>query len=656
MNAVRVLLVEDSATDAKLVVETLRAAGFSLEFERVETEAKLRTALAEREWDAVISDWSLPGFGALAALRIVKELGSDLPFVIVSGTIGEEAAADAMRAGAHDCVLKDNLARLPPALDREIRESRDRAAHRRSELRTRAMLESAIEAIIGMDASGCITEFNPAAERKFRYARADVLGRPLADVLIPERSRDDHRRGLARYLGTGERSILDRRVEVTALRGDGSEFPIELAVTRVGTESPPSFMGFVRDLSERKRSETALQKSEEQLRQALKMEAVGRLAGGIAHDFNNLLSVILGYAEVMLEDLRPPDPVRKDVEIIRQAATRAASLTRQLLMFSRQHVVESRVIDLNEVVGNLEHMLRRILGEDIELRNVAETSSARVRADVNHLEQVIMNLVVNARDAMPTGGKLTIEVAEVTLDADYVASHLAAKPGAYVLLAVTDTGVGMDKATQARIFEPFFTTKEVGKGTGLGLSTVFGIVQQSGGTIWVYSEPGHGTTFKIYLPRVEAEVEPASAKSAPSLLRGHETILVVEDEAEVRSLMLSILRRQGYRVLTAQNGREALTICEDCPERIDLLLTDVVMPQMSGPELAQRLALARADMKVLCTSGYTDDSIVRHGMIASSVAFLQKPITPTSLGKKVREVLDAPSTPSDARVSQPPKL
>jgi two-component system cell cycle sensor histidine kinase/response regulator CckA len=528
-DVLRILMVEDSATDAKLVIQELRRTGKSVEFERVETAEAMRAALERGPWDVVTSDWSMPKFTAAAALAIVKDSRRDLPFIIVSGTIGEEAAVEAMRAGAHDYVLKDKLGRLMPAIEREVRESRERLAHRRSD---------------------------------------------------------------------------------EALRAG------------------------------RRQAEEALRQSEEQLRQAQKMEAVGRLAGGIAHDFNNILSVILSYADFILADLNPSDPMRSDVEEIGKAATRAAGLTRQLLMFSRQQVVEPRVIDLHEVLTGMDKMLQRILGEDVQLVSLPPKSSGRVKVEPSHIEQVILNLVVNARDAMPTGGKLTIETGNVVLDDAYSMSHLPAKPGPYVMLAVSDTGSGMDRETQRRIFEPFFTTKPLGKGTGLGLSTAFGIVQQSGGNIWVYSEPGKGTTFKVYLPRVDEEVDVLRPPAAPTSLRGTETILLVEDEEQVRAIALSILRRQGYQVMPAQNAGEALLICERHLGVIDLLLTDVVMPQMSGPELATRLAATRPEMKILCMSGYTDDSIVRHGVLETGVAFVQKPITPSLLTRKVREVLD----------------
>jgi CheY-like chemotaxis protein len=371
------------------------------------------------------------------------------------------------------------------------------------------------------------------------------------------------------------------------------------------------------------------------------MEAVGRLAGGVAHDFNNMLSVILSYAQLLRTELRPNDPMRADLEEIAKAAQRAASLTRQLLLFSRQQVVEPKVLDLNDLLTDMDRMLRRILGEDVDLAVIQGPELGRIRADASSIEQVVMNLAVNARDAMPTGGQLTIETRNVELDDDYAREHLGSKPGHHVMLAVTDTGVGMDKDTQARIFEPFFTTKEPGEGTGLGLSTVFGIAQQSQGSVWVYSEPGKGTTFKVYFPRVNAELDARGLTRPPTTLRGHETILLVEDEEQVRNVAQDILKRSGYHVMVAQNAGEALLLCEKHTGVIHMLLTDVVMPQMSGAELAKRIAKTRPDMKVLCMSGYTDDSIVRHGVLESGVAFLQKPFTPESLMRKVREVFNA---------------
>jgi len=396
-----------------------------------------------------------------------------------------------------------------------------------------------------------------------------------------------------------------------------------------------------KEIAERQRTEVLLKKMEAQLLHAQKMEAVGRLAGGVAHDFNNLLSVIISYSQMILSGLVKDDPLRQEVEEINKAGERAADLTKQLLAFSRQQVLEPKVLDLNHHISGMERMLIRLLGADVTLTFLPARNLRRVSADPGQLGQVIMNLAINARDAMPTGGRLTIETANVDLDAGYTAHHHAVAAGEYVMLAVSDTGLGIDKATQIRIFEPFFTTKERGKGTGLGLSTVFGIVQQSGGHIWVYSEPGKGTTFKIYFPRATAnETESASKMTdPPPVIGGNETILLVEDDDQVRNVARGILRRNGYHVLEAPNAGEALLICEKHGAKIDLLLTDVVLPRFSGRELAERVASLRPEMKVLYISGYTDEAIVNHGILHSGEAFLQKPITPDLLARKVREVL-----------------
>ncbi len=393
---------------------------------------------------------------------------------------------------------------------------------------------------------------------------------------------------------------------------------------------------------ETRRAYDELAQTQEQLTQAQKMEAVGRLAGGVAHDFNNLLMVIMGRTELLLRELARDDPRRAAAQLIVSSTSRAADLTRQLLAFSRKQVLQPRVLDLNAVVGNMGELLKRLIGEDIVLATVLDPVLGRVKADPGQTEQVIMNLAINARDAMPQGGRLTIETANVELDARYAQQHLETRPGPHVMVAVSDTGIGMDATTQARLFEPFFTTKGPGKGTGLGLATVYGIVKQSGGNIWVYSEPGQGTTFKIYLPQVEEPDEPGQPDPPLATpLQGMETILLVEDETAVRELVRDALTARGYTVLEAHHGNDALRICEHYAGAIHLMVTDVVMPEMSGRELADRLARIHPTMKVLYMSGYTDNAVVHHGVLDLGTAFLQKPFSPAVLTRKVREVLDA---------------
>ncbi len=828
------------------------------------------------------------------------------PEVQVLGQVMRESAAgpDRWQSGVKFLILRGDAreriaafieasVRIPgePAIPAGESEPPERAQWetelRASEARKSAILETALDAVITMDPEGRILEFNRAAEQMFGYERADVSGRTVADTIVPDSLREAHHRGLARYLVTGENTVIGRRVEMTGRRADGSEFPVELAVTTVQLDRRRLFTAYLRDITARKHAEVALRKSEErfralvenssdgvwlvdrsgvvqyssasservlgwtaqqrhgrgafeivhpedtdrardlfaqclasagvpvttelrglhqdggwrlvevvaanhlddpavgavvvnhrdvtlrrraedsvraaahqfravfdgaldamviaddegryvevnaaacglyglsrsallghwigdfaapgldvasvwaafrregrakgelriirpdgrvrelefaasadflpgshlavfrdvtqrrqleeQLRQAQKIEAVGRLAGGVAHDFNNLLNVITGYGQMLIRRLSD-GPEREKTRAILQAADRAAGLTRQLLAFSRKQVLEPKVLDLNAVVGGMDEMLRRLIGEDIELQTELVPDLGRARADPGQIEQVLMNLVVNARDAMPRGGQVTLETANAEMDEHYVRDHLGARPGRYVMLAVRDTGLGMDAETQKHIFEPFFTTKEKGKGTGLGLATVYGIVKQSEGYIWVDSAPGAGTTVRVYLPWVEAEpvAEEPKRPVVPEEMppRGTETVLLVEDEEMVRRMTREVLEVAGYRVLEAASGFEALRVSAGHTGRLDLVLTDVVMPGMSGRELAERLAPVRPGMKVLYMSGHTDDAIFHHGVTQAGTGFLQKPFTPDALERRVRELLGQPGVPA----------
>ncbi len=522
-----------------------------------------------------------------------------------------------------------------------VEEERKRAtdALRESNETLRALVQASPLAIVTFDSGGNILMWNPAAERMFGWRSEEVLGKP--HPIVPEDKREEFRA----FREIAMKGEAFTGVEVRRQRKDGS--PIDISISTAPLRGADgvitSIMSIITDITERKITEEALRKSEEQLLQAQKMEAVGRLAGGIAHDFNNLLTAVTGYSELLLSRIGERDPMRKELEEIRRAGVRAASLTRQLLAFSKRQVLQVKVLDLNAVVAGLESMLRRLIGEDIELIAVAGKDLGRVRADRSQIEQAIMNLVVNARDAMRDGGRITIRTADVKVD-EAEAGRLGAAAGSYVKIAVSDNGRGMNEKVRLHLFEPFFTTKE--DGTGLGLATAYGIVRQSGGHIRVDSEPGRGSTFEIYLPRVEGmpeAMEPHTDHGHSS--DGRETILVVEDEEMVRELVCEVLRRNGYTVLEAPDGEEALRISGEHRGSIHLLVTDMVMPRMRGNDLAERLLPLRPEIKVLYMSGYTGGQVFGTGGAGAGQAFMQKPFGPAVLANTVRQLLD--SRPED---------
>jgi two-component system, cell cycle sensor histidine kinase and response regulator CckA len=497
--------------------------------------------------------------------------------------------------------------------------------------RLAAIVDCSEDALVSMTVDGIVVHWNPGAERLYGYSAEEMIGRPISVLFAPDHYQEYLQ--ILEKIKKGERlpayETVRRRKDGTAITASVDICPIEVREGEIVGASK-----IARDI-------TRMKQLEEQFRQAQKMEAIGRLAGGVAHDFNNLLTVISYCSETLLRDTPPGDWTRDLLTEIKKAGDRATMLTRQLLTFSRQQILEPRVLELNAVVAHCEKMLKLVVGEGIELVVALDPALGRVKIDPGQIEQVLMNLVANARDAMPEGGKITVETTNIVLDRTYCHSHAEVKPGRYIMLAVSDTGCGMDEQTQARIFEPFFTTKDVGKGTGLGLAMVYGFIKQSGGHIYVYSEPGLGSIFKMYLPEVEAVPSlPELPSEIEKLPQGDETILLAEDDRTVRALTRQVLQTCGYTVLEAVHGIEALQLAENHAGPVHLLVSDMVMPEMGGRRLAERIVALKPGIKLLYLSGYTVDALVRKGVMESEIAFLQKPFSPSILVRKVREVLD----------------
>jgi len=637
----RLLVVDDMPDHARMVEDLIRTSDSWATADvriAVNYDAALRV-LVEQRFDVAVFDYWLGRRDGLSLLREIRQKGIETPVVVLTSRGAEEVAVEAMKAGAADYLGKAGL--TVEALERailhalalhaeEVQRWHAEAALRASEERFRALVDNSSDALLLIDGEARITYLSPSSERHLGWTAQQMVHRSIFDFLHPD-DRELVEVRMAETLAKPGTRIVEA---VRFHHSDGSWRIMEgVAVNRLADPAVAGIVINARDITERRRLE-------EQLRHAQKMEAIGQLAGGVAHDFNNLLTAILGYCHLMLDEMPEDNPLRDDLLEIEGAGNRAAALTRQLLAFSRRQMLQPQLVDVNALVKQLEKLLRRLINEDVELVTALAPDLHRVMVDPASVEQILVNLALNARDAMPVGGRLTIETANVELDDTYAVTHVAMQPGPYVMLAVSDTGHGMDASTRARIFEPFFTTKEQGRGSGLGLATVYGIVKQSGGYIWVYSEPGHGTVFKAYLPPAMAASGAQGVTDGGAEPIGWETVLLVEDEDAVRVLAREVLRRHRYVVLEAHHGVEALSVAENHPHDIHLLVTDVVMPQMSGRELAERLSAVRPSMKRLFMSGYSDHELV-HDQVTRGFAFLQKPFTPDVFVRKVRKILDS---------------
>ena len=632
----RVLILDHSPHDVDLMLLRLKEAGVPIEQTVAENAEQFRRAIREETFDAVLSDYQLPNWTGLDALKELRADGVDIPFLLVTGTLGEEAAIECIKEGVSDCILKDHISRLPVALQRAIREKELREensqalkALRLSELRNRELVENSVYGIFRASADGTFLDGNPALLRILGCSAPEEL-QTLNLVRDVSRYPEQH----VQFATICREQGQLHGAESEWRRRDGGIVVVRLHMRRISIPEHPEALEVIAE------DVTELRAMERQLRQAQKFEAIGQLAGGIAHDFNNVVGAILGWAELGYEQNKDTPQLAERFSRIREQADRAAALTRELLAFARRQVLEPRAVDLNSVTSSLISFLEKVIPKDIEIK-VTKAPLDEVKADPTQVEQVLMNLCLNARDAMPNGGRLHIETEMVELDEAYCRSYPHVTPGLYAVLSVADTGMGMDAETREHIFEPFFTTKGPGKGTGMGLATVYGIVKQHGGFLHAYSEPGQGTLFRVYLPAASTRVTDNAATHGPTTsladIRGTETILLAEDHEAIREMARQTLLSLGYRVFSACNGEEALQLCEN--KTPDLAILDVVMPKLGGPAAAAKLAERFSGLPVLFTSGYSQDA----DAVATATAnarYLQKPYSPTTLGRLVREILD----------------
>jgi two-component system, cell cycle sensor histidine kinase and response regulator CckA len=633
-----VLLLEDNPVDTELAVRKLRAAGFDLTVDEAKNAAEFKAYAQHKKYDVILGDYRVPGWSGLEAVKWLRASGIMTPFILVTGTLGDELAIECVKSGADDYILKANLERLPVAVRRALaeqglREARDRAERelRKSEEQYRMLFQANPHAMWVFDADTLqFLAVNDAALAHYGYTLTEFLSMTIADI----RPAEELPHFLENIRKLQERGFQQVQAQPWKHRKkDGTIIDVEISAQPIKFGAHDARLVMVNDITERK-------KLEDQFLQAQKMEAIGRLAGGVAHDFNNLLMIIGSYAHLTRDQLTDAEKAGRYLSQIVSAVDKATLLTRQLLAFSRKHIQDLRTVDLNELVKDFCKMLPGLLGEDVLLKFNPSSQDCVVYCDKGLVEQAIMNLIVNSRDAMPHGGRITIETARLHLeDSQFKSEKLQVKPGEYVMLAVTDTGAGMDEQTKAKLFQPFFTTKEPGKGTGLGLSTVYAIVRQSHGYIWPYSELGHGTTFKLYFPYAGARPEPpAPTLEIEQQSAGTETILMVEDEQALRMAAAEFLGTKGYRVLAARDTAHALHISASKEERIDLLLTDLVMPGLGGADLARIIVKTHPDIGIIYMSGFTE-SPQKEDLAPGSV-LLQKPFSLFTLATTIRQVLE----------------
>jgi len=640
-----ILVVEDDPAHSEVVARVLSAhGGFGLRFANSLAEAQ--RAVAEKPPVLILADLNLADGKAFELLSHPGDRAG-FPVLVMTSHGDEQTAVRAMRAGALDYLVKspEAFAGLPHAVERALREWRlvesrraAEAALRESEERFRVFFESSPDACKFVNSDGVFIDINRAAEEMFGYRRDEVVGKTVPELGLFHQDSLPIARTMATDCLEG---AACPPMELTVVHRSGREIVVEARTVAVRVRDGVAILTALRDISARKQAEVAQRRLEEQLRQASKMEAVGRLAGGVAHDFNNLLTGIRGFTDILISGVREGEPAHGDLLEIQRATQRAATLTGQLLAFSRKQMVEPVVIDLNQLLSGAMAIVERLIGEDVQVVFRPGSNLRAVRIDPSGMEQVLINLAVNARDAMPQGGQLSIETSEVEVDAELCRNHLDARPGRHLLLSVKDTGVGMSEGVLSRLFEPFFTTKGPGRGTGLGLSIIYGIVQQGGGFVLVESDVGRGSTFRIYLPAVQESPVAHAPLVEPELAKGSETILLVEDEVLVRSLVSKFLHSQGYRVLSAARGSDAIQLAVEQASRIDLLLSDVILPNMNGRQIYERLTQTMPKLRVLFMSGYTENIIAPHGVLEGGFFFVQKPFSLKELARKVREALDS---------------